>query len=171
MKVSNKGEKMSDEFQILKKHLGDFEGVGEFQARQFCAQISDANDFIGALQVLDVALKKLENSLKETLNCAQSAENACFKMQDIVKNALFMGESLFDAHLSTRIGSQNFAFEMHNPLSMLENADFKGVLDDVKDKRGEISALFDELDSALEQDFIAQTPINSTFKDYTELAR
>ena len=156
---------MSDELQILKKHLGAFEGVGEFEGRQFCAQISDANDFIGALQLLDAALKKLKFCLNK------EGANAYFEAQSIVESALFMGESLFDAHLSTRIGSQEFHFEIQNPLPMLENAGVEGVLAYAEDKREEISALFDALDSALGQDFIAQTPINSSFKDFKELLR
>ena len=156
---------MSEELQILKKHLGAFEGVGEFASKQLCSQISDANDFIGALQVLDMSLKRLTKCLQSS----ESVEQRGFEAKSIVQNALFAGESLFGTQFSTRIGSQEFRFEIQNPLSMLENAGFEGVLAYTEDKREEISALFDALDEAIEQDFIATTPVNSAFKDFKEL--
>ncbi len=51
---------MKNELDVLKQHLGEVEGVGEFKAKQLCSQINDANDFIGALQVLDLSLKKFK---------------------------------------------------------------------------------------------------------------
>ena len=170
----HKGEKMSKELQILQKHLGNFEGVGEFATKQLCAQISDANDFIGALQVLDISLKKLENNLKERCNAALSPEQAAsFDSQNaaIIANALFMGAGLFGTHFSTRIGSQEFSFEIQEPFAMLENAGFDGVLAYITDKREQISALFDELDGAISQDFVASVPTNAGFNDFKELLR
>ncbi len=49
---------MKSDLEIFKKHLGEIQGVNEFKANQICSQINDANDFIGALQVLDMSLKK-----------------------------------------------------------------------------------------------------------------
>ena len=49
---------MSDELQILKRHLGEVAEKSEFKAKELSSQINDANDFIGALQILDKSLKK-----------------------------------------------------------------------------------------------------------------
>ncbi len=49
---------MKNELDVFKKHLGEIQGVSEFKATQICSQINDANDFIGALQILDLTLKK-----------------------------------------------------------------------------------------------------------------
>lgn len=49
---------MNNNLNIFKKHLGEIQSLNEFQAKQIYSQINDANDFIGALQVLDITLKK-----------------------------------------------------------------------------------------------------------------
>ena len=54
---------------------------------------------------------------------------------------------------------------------MLENAGFDGVLAYITDKREQINALFDELDGAISQDFVASMPTNEGFKDFKELLR
>ena len=59
---------MNQEMNILKKHLGEVEGISAFKAKQICSQISDANDFIGALQILDLNLKKIHNQISQRLN-------------------------------------------------------------------------------------------------------
>ena len=82
-----------------------------------------------------------------------------------------MGAGLFGTHFSTRIGSQEFSFEIQEPFTMLENAGFDGVLAYITDKREQISALFDELDGAISQDFVASMPTNEGFKDFKELLR
>ncbi|EJG7891814.1 hypothetical protein NAL72_001935, partial [Campylobacter jejuni] len=59
---------MKSDLDIFKKHLGEIQGVNEFKANQICSQINDANDFIGALQVLDMSLKKIEKSILERID-------------------------------------------------------------------------------------------------------
>lgn len=163
---------MSKELEILKKHLGNVEGKGEFATKELCAQIDDANDFIGALQVLDNALKKVECNLKER-NLATSEQQQSIDTQNnvIIENASFMGEALFGATFRTSVGGENFSFESHNPFLVLENGGYEGVLAYVEDKREEISALLDKLgDAIILGDFV--TPqMNGEFRDFKALLR
>ncbi len=88
---------MKSDLDIFKKHLGEIQGVNEFKANQICSQINDANDFIGALQVLDMSLKKIEKSIleridensddmqKRTLDATASL-NKHYKIKVFVKN-------------------------------------------------------------------------------------
>ena len=59
--------KMKNELDVFKKHLGEIQGVSEFKATQICSQINDANDFIGALQILDLTLKLIEHETKNKI--------------------------------------------------------------------------------------------------------
>lgn len=161
---------MSKELEILKKHLGNVEGKSEFATKELCLQIDDANDFIATLQVLDSVLKKLEYKLKErdgaNLEQAQSIDK---ELSLIAENASFMGEALFDKKFSTNVGANHFNFEIQNPLLVLENGGYEGVLAFVLDKREEISALLDTLDEALLLGTITSPNPQREFKNFKEL--
>lgn len=163
---------MSKELEILKKHLGHIEGKGEFETKELCAQIDDANDFIGALQVLDNALKKLECNLK-VRNSATNEEQQGIDTQNnaIIENASFMSESLFGTEFRTSVGGERFSFECQNPFLVLENGGYEGVLAYVEDKREEINTLLDSLENAIALgDFVAPQ-LNGEFGSFKELLR
>lgn len=163
---------MSKELEILKKHLGNVEGKGEFATKELCAQIDDANDFIGALQVLDNALKKVEFNLKER-NSATSEQQQNLDAQNatIIENASFMGGALFGTNFRTSVGGERFSFESQNPFLVLENGGYEGVLAYVEDKREEIGALLDKLGDAIAlSDFVAPQ-MNGEFANFKELLR
>ena len=163
---------MSKELEILKKHLGHIEGKGEFETKELCAQIDDANDFIGALQVLDNALKKLECNLKAR-NSATNEEQQSIDTQNnaIIENASFMSESLLGTEFRTSVGGERFSFECQNPFLVLENGGYEGVLAYVEDKREEINTLLDSLENAIALgDFVAPQ-LNGEFGSFKELLR
>ncbi|KGI56662.1 flagellar FLiS export co-chaperone [Campylobacter sp. MIT 97-5078] len=143
---------MSKELEIFKKHLGEVKAQGEFDAKQVCTQINDANDFIGALQVLDLSLKKIEQNLKARIDEDLSQEQKRgFDAQtsQLIQNSSFMGNSLFDNSFSIGVSGQSFAFEIQNPLLVLEKSDYKGVLAYIEDKREEIENLLLDLATAI----------------------
>ncbi|EAJ1621799.1 flagellar FLiS export co-chaperone [Campylobacter upsaliensis] len=143
---------MKSELDILKQHLGEVDGVSEFKAKQLCSQISDANDFIGALQVLDLSLKKIQNNItqrlqkdtdevqKRTLDAASS---------QLVNSCSFMGTALFDNIFNVYVGQKLFEFEISNPLLVLDRGGYEGVLAYIEDKREEIKANLSELSGAI----------------------
>lgn len=146
---------MSKELEIFKKYLGDVKLNSAFEAKQICSQINDANDFIGALQVLDLSLKKISKNIKERLEGDLSEEEK--RVLDaqsavLVQKCSFMGEGLFDNNFAVRVGGANFSFEIANPLLVLEKAGFEGMFAYVEDKQEEIDNLLLDLATAISLD-------------------
>lgn len=165
---------MSKELEILKKHLGEVQGKSSFDAKTFGSQISDANDFIGALQVLDLSLKKISKNIKE--RCLDGIDEEQKRLLDaqssqLIQNCSFMGENLFDNSFSVNLASKIFSFEIQNPLLILENSDYEGVLAYIDDKREEISTLLDDLALAIEGDTQSINPISDSNFDFKALFR
>ena len=162
---------MSSELEILKKHLGEVEGKASFEAKQLCLQINDANDFIGALQVLDISLKKVENNIKERGSDEMANRALDASTMKLISNCAFMGESLFDNTFKVNVGGREFGFEIQNPMLLLENNGFEGVLAYVQDKREEILALLLDLATAITLGSSFATPQTEAKFDYKNLFR
>lgn len=145
---------MKNELEVLKQHLGQVQGVREFKAKQICSQINDANDFIGALQVLDLTLKKIYTHINERMDDNDELQKRTLDAISVqlINNCSFMGTALFDSAFSVYVGEKLFEFEIANPLLVLENGGYEGVLSYVEDKRDEIKALLSELSSAILMD-------------------
>lgn len=165
---------MSKELEILKKHLGEVEGQSEFKAKQICSQINDANDFIGALQILDLNLKKVQKNISERLDDSISPENQrVLDSQNaaLIQSCAFMGECLYDHEFSVNVGAQDFHFEIQNPLLILEKGDFSGVLSYVEDKREEIASLLVDLATAITLNAPLESYSFDTQRDFKSLFR
>lgn len=167
---------MKNELQILKKHLGEVEAMGKFKATQLCSQINDINDFIGALQVLDLALKKIQQSLNERLSdlklddMQKRALDA--NVSQLIQNCSFMGTALFGNIFNVYAGKELFEFEIANPLLVLEKSDFEGVLSYIEDKREEISTLLAKMAQVLLcNEHTDNAGIYQTQMDFTKLFR
>lgn len=141
---------MINELDILKKHLGEVEGKTQFNAMQICDQINDANDFIGALQVLELTLKKLVNNLNQRAQSddIQKRELDAINTQ-LIQNCSFMGTALFGNIFNVFVGQKEFKLEVYNPLLILENSDYDGMLAYVEDKKDEISSMLKDIASAI----------------------
>ncbi|TKX32988.1 flagellar FLiS export co-chaperone [Campylobacter aviculae] len=143
---------MKNELDVLKKHLGEVQGMSEFKATQICSQINDANDFIGALQVLELALKKIEQSIAQRLD--DQIDDLQKRTLDattsqLIQNCSFMGTALFGNIFNVYVGKKLFEFEISNPLLILEKAGYEGVLAYIQDKRDEIKNILADLASAI----------------------
>lgn len=169
--ANTKGWTMSNELEILKKHLGEVEGKSSFEAKQLCSQISDANDFIGALQVLDLSLKKIEHNLKERGSDEVANRALDASTLQLISNCAFMGESLFDSTFRVNVGGREFGFEIQNPMLLLENNGFEGVLAYTQDKREEISTLLLDLATAITLGASFSAPQASASFNYKDLFR
>lgn len=145
---------MKNELEVLKQHLGQVQGVREFKAKQICSQINDANDFIGALQVLDLTLKKIYTHINERMENNDGVQKRTLDAISVqlINNCSFMGTALFDNAFSVYVGEKLFEFEIANPLLVLENGGYEGVLAYVEDKRDEIKAHLSELSGAILMD-------------------
>lgn len=144
--------KMKNKLDVFKKHLGEIQGVSEFKATQICSQINDANDFIGALQILDLTLKKIEKSITERLdeqNDDLQKRTLDATSSQLIQNCSFMGTALFGNIFNVYVGQKLFEFEISNPLLVLEKAGYEGVLAYIQDKRDEIKDILCKLSSAI----------------------
>lgn len=167
---------MNQEMNILKKHLGEVEGVSSFKAKQICSQINDANDFIGALQILDKNLKKIHEHIAQRLSDAnlddmqKRAIDA--SVSQLIQGCSFMGTALFDNIFKVYMGKKLFEFEIVNPLLVLEKSNYEGVLAYIEDKREEIASLLVDLATAitLDMDFGSALTQN-TQTDFKNLFR
>lgn len=167
---------MNQEMNILKKHLGEVEGISAFKAKQICSQISDANDFIGALQILDLNLKKIHNQISQRLNDTKlddvQKRTIDANVSQLIQNCSFMQTALFDNVFKVYMGQKLFEFEIVNPLLVLEKSNYEGVLAYVEDKREEIATLLANLALAitLDMDF-GKALTQDTQRDFKDLLR
>lgn len=133
----------------LKKHLGEVKEMSRFEAKQICSQINDANDFIGALQVLDLTLKKVSQNIDQRLNSDElddiQKRTLDANTSTLMQNCSFMGMALFGNIFNVYAGEQFFEFEITNPLLMLENNGYEGILSYIEDKRDEIKTILSQL--------------------------
>lgn len=166
---------MSNELDILKKHLGEVVGKSEFSAKELSSQINDANDFIGALQMLDLSLKKVQKNIQERnspeLSSEEQKRSLDAQSAAIIQNCSFMGESLFDTSLSVSVGKENFSFEIQNPLLVLEKAGYEGVLAYIEDKREELDALLESIGDAIALGDLSNIATGSEYRNFKELLR
>ncbi|PAF44518.1 flagellar FLiS export co-chaperone [Helicobacter sp. 11S02596-1] len=151
-----------DMLATFKKHLGGMDspqpqdiqtqGITESpfgkskKIKKFGEDIKSANEFIGAAQILDIACAKLiaqsqrmlgDNEINgadlEPLERIVSSE-----MHQIIEKCSFMGTELFDATLSVMVDSKNIEIEVSNPLPLVQNAGYEGVIAYLEDKRADL---------------------------------
>ncbi|MCX2683353.1 hypothetical protein OQH60_05450 [Campylobacter sp. MIT 21-1685] len=165
---------MNNELDILKKHFGEIQGVSEFKATQLCSQINDINDFVGALQVLELTLKKIHQSLSERILGTKlddmQKRSIDASVSQLIQNCSFMGTALFGNIFNVYAGKELFEFEIANPLFILEKNGFEGVVAYIEDKREEIVAILSKIAEALLQNESANNAnMYSEGIDYTKL--
>lgn len=171
---------MIDELEILQKHLGQIDasmsGASlKHQTQKFSEDITDANDFVGALQILDSSLKKIHKLLEDKdFKEVQDKVLIASESVKIVDNCSFLGNALFDNNYNVSVGNKNFTFEICNPLKILENSDYNGMKAYIEDKREEISHLLSNLAIAIASYNPSQSFGNTSFDvnqnfDFTKL--
>ena len=132
----------------LKKHIQDIDGT-DFEVPSkvgnkivsFGEDMKSANEFIGALQVLSIALKKCINKahlVDGAENLDVLKENTALFIREIISNCSFMGNALFDASLCIELGSESVEFSISTPESFLEKYDFESIVGYFEDKQEEI---------------------------------
>lgn len=132
----------------LKKHIQDIDGT-DFEVPSkvgnkivsFGEDMKSANEFIGALQVLSIALKKCINKahlVDGAENLDVLKENTVLSIREIISNCSFMGNALFDASLCIELGSESVEFSISTPESFLEKYDFESIVGYFEDKQEEI---------------------------------
>ena len=135
----------------LKKHLQNIDGatsdlkeplMQKSKILSFGEDMKSANEFIGALQIISITLKKAINIAKKSDTPheirLQIQEQLCLEIKELTEKCSFMGNSLFDATLLTSLGQNHFEFEINTPNSFLEEYDFENIIIYFEDKQDEI---------------------------------
>ncbi len=162
-----------DILKTLQKHLGGVE-TSDFktnaieksqQIAQFSRDMKNINESVGALQVLQIACKKLFNkSMGLEDKDALQASIIKQELREIVKNCQFLASPLFDTQLNITINDEVFSMVVDNPLDLLENAgEFQAYLEE---KLNEIKGLLGYLSESLSspKSFTPSFP-NQSLKD------
>ncbi|AYQ45371.1 hypothetical protein C1I82_05330 [Helicobacter pylori] len=145
-----------DILKTLQKHLGGVE-TSDFktnaieksqQIAQFSRDMKNINESVGALQVLQIACKKLFNkSMGLEDKDALQASIIKRELKEIVENCQFLASPLFDTQLNIAIHDEVFSMIVANPLNLLENVgEFQAYLEE---KLNEIKELLGYLSESL----------------------
>ncbi|WP_158654725.1 MULTISPECIES: flagellar FLiS export co-chaperone [unclassified Helicobacter] len=135
----------------LKKHLKDIEGtdfesIGATHSKnkilKFGEDIKSANEFIGALQVLDITIRKIIAEARkidtELLEDAVQLNCTTFNIEQLIQKCSFMGKGLFDVTMATTMGDCEIELEVASPLNFALQKDFDSLIQYLEDKREEI---------------------------------
>lgn len=156
----SKGQKMFDKdlLATFKKHLDGIDNPQKINVEvdslnrggkihKFGEDMKSANEFIGALQILDNALKKLLIQIQIVLidddfksNDFQSLEGLVSQeVNEIIEKCSFMGTALFGNTLSVFGGEDEICIEILNPLDFLNNGGYENMSAYIEDKRADVN--------------------------------
>lgn len=126
----------------------------EFDTRRleieaFAQGVKGANEYIGALQSADIALKKMSNL------------DDAHEMNKVAQSSSFMGKKLFDKELINEVGGERFSLALRDP-SLLGNE----AKEYVAQKREEISGLLARVSSAISNSNRVENPNNYNFEEF-----
>lgn len=140
-----------DLLETLKKHIQDIDGAGfeissevNQKISKFGEDIKNTNEFIGALQIVSVTLKKCIDRARliegEFQGQSQEEKNeyASLKIREMMSKCSFMGTALFDATFGIEFDGRWLEFSISTPESFLVNYDFESVIAYFEDKQEEI---------------------------------
>ncbi|CBG39622.1 flagellar FLiS export co-chaperone [Helicobacter mustelae] len=176
-----------DFLKTLKKHLDGIEGA-EFEVKnmrnssrknhQFGEDIKSANEFIGALQVVDIALKKILNEAKnidgEFEETNTQYDRVSYNIEQLIEKCSFMGMALFDVNISTNFGGTEISFDIVSPMAFILQKDMESLCGYVGDKREEIkqklSLISARLCGEIQEEPQALNPLDSfDFREFSKM--
>ena len=135
--------------------LGQHIATASNPHKNFGEDSKGLNEFIGALQMANIALGKIIKEIEscELEDCVSKEElgrlqsSACVRIEEIIQNAKFMGTPLFDTPLSAKVSGALKGITFENPLALSQ--DFSAMKGFIEDKRAESNDLLLELSEAL----------------------
>lgn len=146
-----------DILETFKKYVGEFGLSQKFQIplcktqriQNFGEDIKSANELTGALQTLKITFKKILDIASMLGSDEVQDSLVAYQIQEKIAQCRFMGNDLFDAVLSAKIGNQQIVFENPSPMPLLDRGDLSGFVGYIQDKLGEITQTLGVLSEAI----------------------
>lgn len=168
-----------DILDLFKKHLKDIDGANfettslrqsKMKNVKFGEDIKSANELIGALQTMDITLKKIlieaqniDNDFEET---ALQYDRVCYNIGQLIEKCSFMGMGLFDVTMSTEFGGREIAFDIASPMSFVQQRDFESLREYLQDKREEIKQKLALISKRISGDIESVEETNEVFDGF-----
>ncbi|PAF50635.1 flagellar FLiS export co-chaperone [Helicobacter sp. 13S00477-4] len=141
----------------FKKHLEGIDKIDNQDIRGDCLNktrkiqkfgedIKSANEFIGALQIIDIALHKIILQAQKIL-LEDEPKDPTFKnlesivlkeINEIIDKCSFMGMELFNTTLSIQIDSKSIDIEVPNPTPLIQKEGYSSFINYLEDKKLEV---------------------------------
>ncbi len=165
----------------LKKHIQDIDGT-DFKVPSkignrivsFGEDMKSANEFIGALQVLSIALKKCINKIllieDSMQNMSTLKESTVLYIREIITNCSFMGNALFDANFCIKLDSDSLEFSISTPESFLKEYDFESIMAYFEDKQEEIKQKLALISGKISGDLAIDSDLQGPYTHKMEMA-
>lgn len=168
----------SDMIEIFKKHIQDINDYSSFKTNKenmgaqkerflssFSSDIKGANEFIGALQKVDIALKK-EEKMCEAAHALGRYERDYIqtRLVEINASATFLGVALLDNELCMRFNNSEFNINIARP-SFIDEPSL--MLKRLREKRACIKEALIAISDAISSREIFEdekAPVNSEIK-------
>lgn len=175
-----------DMLEMFKKHLKDIDGAN-FETRgierskmknvKFGEDVKSANELIGALQVMDITLKKIlmeAQSIDEDFEETTMQYNkVSYNIGQLVDKCSFMGMGLFDVVMSTEFGGSMISFDISSPMVFVLQKDFGSLKIYLQDKREEIKSKLSLISKRISGDNNEEEIVDSfnsfSAKDFTKM--
>lgn len=112
--------------------------------KQFGEDMKSANEFIGALQILDIALSKIITQAEKLIAEEDFIDkdfienNLLIEIKSIIQNCTFLSTPLFDTTLSISCDGEEIELEAFSPLLYTNNGGYKNMLAYLEDKKAEV---------------------------------
>lgn len=139
---------------------------------KFGEDMKSANEFIGALQILDNALKKIliqiqviliDDDLKD--ENFKSLESLVSKeINEIVEKCSFMGTELFGSTLSVFGGNEEICIEILNPLDFFDNGGYENMAAYAEDKRSDVACCLKMVSAKISGQQIFESDVSNSSK-------
>lgn len=170
----------NDILATFKKHIeginnNETKNMTKSQIYRFSENIKGINEFIGASQTILIKISKikniaekiqyldelLESQSNDLYELEQNKQSNINEIKNIVKNANFIGISLFDTTLFCNINGKEITLDIQNPINYIDN----GLINFCQEIQNEINKTLVKISNLISIDSDIENNINKNTCD------